>query len=108
MSAPFVTALRASGVPVRLASTGAPVLTLRVQMAERWDTIVVEAEPATTVAAVKAAALAAFGLDALAPDAVVAKLRGHELRVEQQSLDAAGARDGSTLLLHHRRRRPVR
>lgn len=108
MSAPFVTALRASGMPVHLAPAGAPALTLRVQMAERWDVIVVEAEPTATVAAVKAAALVAFGLDALAPGEVVAKLRGHEVRIEQQTLEGAGVRDGSTLLLHHRRRRPVR
>ena len=58
--------------------------------------------------ALKQAALQAFGLvDAHAADYLV-KLHGAEVLGEIESIAHSGARDGSTYLLAHRLRRPVR
>ncbi len=108
MSAPFVTALRTHGAPLRLAAPGVPAITVRVQVAERWETIAVECAPESSVHDLKVAALTALGLGGIPADEVMVKLRGHEIAQEQLSVQGAGARDGSTFLLHLRRRRPVR
>lgn len=110
MSAGFASQLRVSGDRIiRMAPEGAPALRVRAQVAERWDIVRVDATANTPVAAVKEAALRELEADAAAnPAEYIVKLRGWEVLDEQQSLGQAGIVDGSTLLLHYRRRRPVR
>ena len=77
-------------------------------MPDVWDTVRIEAPPTEPVVAVKVAALGALFPSADVHADFVVKLRGIEVRDEQASLEAAGAVDGSILLVTHRRRRPVR
>lgn len=84
------------------------MLHLRVEMPEVWDVARIDVSPDEPVLAVKVHALAALYPKARAHDDFVIKLRGHEIFDESATLAEAGARDGSTFLLTHRRRRPVR
>jgi hypothetical protein len=106
-STPFVAQLRARPEAIRLGTSDAPVITVRVQVPEVWDTIRVDAPPDTPVLALKLAALEQLVPDA-EPAAYVSKLRGFEVLDETASLSAAGLLNGSTLLVTSRRRRPVR
>ena len=108
MTAPFVAQLRSRPGVIRLGAEGQPHITLRVQLAEAWDTVRVETPANESVAAVKAAALRALRPNDDPADAFVVKLRGWEVLDESASLADAGVIDGSILLLTHRRRRPVR
>lgn len=94
---------------ITLAPHHAPVVwTLRVQCAEAWDAVKVELSPETRVRDVKQAAMAQLLPDVDALESYVVKLRGIEVQREELSVHAAGAIDGSTLLIMSRRRRPVR
>jgi len=88
-------------------SGGQGALTVKVEVPERWDVVRITAAPTETVLAVKIAALAA-----IVPGADhrrwVMKLRGAEVAAESRTLMEVEARTGSTFLLTHRRRRPVR
>ncbi|MEO8194023.1 MAG: ubiquitin-like domain-containing protein [Gemmatimonadales bacterium] len=108
MSSPFVNELRTGGDVVRVGGGNGVVVHLRVQAAELWDTIRVDAPSAASVGAVKRAALQEFYPAGESPDEFVTKFRGFEILDEDQSLEDSGIRDGSTLLLSRRRRRPVR
>jgi hypothetical protein len=108
MSAPFVSSLRSRPGTLRLAAPGAPVITLRVQMAEVWDTVRVEVAPAEPVVTVKKAALAALYPEATTHEDFVLKLNGFEVLDENVPVADTGAKDGSTFLITFRRRRPVR
>lgn len=105
--APFVAQLRARPEVIRLGTTGEPVITVRVQVPEVWDTVRIDAPPDTPVLVLKQRAL-----EILMPGAehveYVTKLRGFEVLDETASLSAAGVVTGSTLLVTSRRRRPVR
>lgn len=105
---PFVTQLRTPAEAIQLAPAGAVSITIRVQLLEAWDAVKVVAEPHTTVAEVKARALFVLAPDVPQPGDVVVKLGGFEIRDEAQSLASAAVRDGATLLLHFRRRQPVK
>ena len=107
MSAPFVAQLRARPEVIRLGTGSEPVITVRVQVPEVWDTVRVDAPPDTSVLTVKTHALEEMvpGADA---GEYVTKLRGYEVLDETASLSAAGVLNGSTLLVAYRRRRPVR
>jgi len=105
---PFVNQLRTPAEAISLAPDGATSITFRVQLLEAWDAVRIVAEPSTTVATVKARALAVLAPDVPLPGDVVTKLGGFEIRDEAKSLAAAGVTDGSTLLLHFRRRLPIR
>jgi hypothetical protein len=108
MSAPFVTELRTDDDVLVIGGGDGEVLHLRVQAAELWEALRVDAPGSASVASVKKAALDRFyPIAAAAPDFVV-KVRGFEVLDENVSLDESGIRDGSTLLLANRRRRPVR
>lgn len=107
MSAPFVHQLRVAGEPVRIGGEG-DMLRLRVQIAERWDAVPLEAPASEPVRAVKVHALDRLQPGTLAHDEYVVKFRGWEVYDETATLADIGARDGSTLLIHHRKRRPVR
>lgn len=108
MSAPFVTTLRTAGEPIRIGESSSP-FHLRVQVADLWDSIRVEADGSQPVSAVTNAALAEFYPDGgVDPDELVVRLHGFEILDEEKSLVESGVRDGSILLLVSRRRRPVR
>jgi len=106
-AAPFVSQLRARPETIRLGTPGAPVITVRVQVPEVWDTVRVDAPPDTSVLTLKERALETLMSGADAPE-FVTKLRGFEVLDETASLSAAGVLNGSTLLVTSRRRRPVR
>ncbi|MCU0624915.1 MAG: hypothetical protein MUF21_00270 [Gemmatimonadaceae bacterium] len=105
---PFVNQLRTPGAPLVLAGEGEATIAFRVQFLDAWDAIAVVASPRESVATVKARALAVLAPDVQYPDDVLVKLRGHEVRDERRALADAGVLDGSTLLLHFRKRRPLK
>jgi hypothetical protein len=105
---PFVTQLRTPPEAIVLAPQGASSITIRVQFLEAWDAVKVVAAPQATVASVKAKALEVLAPDIPQPGDVVTKLGGFEVRDEGKSLTEAGVIDGSTLLLHFRRRQPIK
>ena len=105
---PFVNTLRARPDTLRVGDGAAPTITVRVQMPEVWDVVRVELPAAEPVLSLKTAALQALYPDAQYHDDYVLKLGGFEVLDEGASVTEAGARDGSTFLLTHRRRRPVR
>lgn len=104
---PFVAELRTRDGALRIGS-GTPTITVRVEAAEVWDAVVVEAGPSAHVAELKRAALTALLGARSNPDDFVLKLRGFEVLNEDVSLADAGAIDGSIFLVGYRRRRPVR
>jgi hypothetical protein len=108
MTAPFVSQLRVRPDSVRLGTDDEPVITLRVQVAETWDTMRIDAPAETPVSAIKQRALEVLVPDAQHSVDYVTKLHGWEVLDEGVSAAAAGAVSGSTFLLHLRRRRPVR
>lgn len=100
--------LRAGGAPIRLAEADQDVLHLRVEVPEVWDVVGIEASPDDPVQLVKVHALARLQGGVHAHDQYVVKLRGWEILDESASLRDSGVRNGSTLLVTSRRRRPVR
>lgn len=105
----FVNALRTTGESAHVTGAGTmDAITLRVQSAEAWSAIRVDAALTSGVREVKLAAMARLLPDATDPDAYVVKLHGALIDDERVTLRDAGATDGSTLLLVLRRRRPVR
>ena len=104
---PFVAGLR-TAMTLDLARRGEPAITIRVELAEVWDTVRVSVSPNEPVVTVKRAALEAMGSDDDPTEEFVMKLRGWEVLDEGESVADAGAVDGSIFLLTHRRRRPVR
>ena len=107
-SVPFVTQLRARPGVIRLGTGAEPVITVRVQSAETWDTVRIEAPASTPVVEVKRQALEVMVPDEPYHRNYVIKLNGFEVLNEDATLTEAGAKNGSTLLVHLRRRRPVR
>ena len=108
MTTPFVAQLRSRADEIRLGTGEEPVITLRVQVAEAWDTVRIDAPPETPVAEVKRRALAVLAPDSRHHEDWVTKLNGWVVWDEWQSVTKAGAQSGSTFLLHRRRRQPVR
>ena len=108
MTAPFVTEIRTADDVVRVGGGDGAVMHLRVQVAELWDTIRIDAPGTSSVAEVKNAALDAFFPVRVNAGEFVTKLRGFEILDEGESLERSGVRDGSTILLARRRRRPVK
>lgn len=106
-AAPFVAQLRARPGAIRLGIAGDPVITVRVQVPEVWDTVRIDAPPDTPVMVLKQRALETL-VSGAEPVEWVTKLRGFEVLDETASLSAAGVVNGSTLLVTFRRRRPVR
>ena len=104
---PFVSELRTRPGMIRVGS-GAPTMTLRVQIPDVWDVVVVETNPSTPVSEVKRAAVAALLGPGTNPDDLVLKLRGFEVLNEGAAVADTGATDGSIYLATYRRRRPVR
>lgn len=108
MSVPFVSGIRTSDDVIVIGGGNGSVLHLRVQAAELWDTLRVDAPGSGSVESVKNAALDSFFPLGYNSSDYVVKLRGFEILDENQSLDTTGVKDGSTLLVSRRRRRPVR
>lgn len=109
MTVPFVTTLRTRTDPVRIGGVNDDDRwTVRVQSAEAWDAVKVEAAPGTLVRDVKRAAMAVLMPDVDATEHFVVKLRGFAITDENMSLRRVGAMNGSTLLVTSIRRRPVR
>ena len=108
MTAPFVAQLRSRPGVIRLGADGQPRITIRVQLAEAWDTVRVETAPTEPVGVVKAEALSALRPNQEPADAFVVKLNGFDVLDENVSVADSGATNGSTFLLSYRRRRPVR
>jgi len=108
MTAPFVSELRAPDDAIVLTGGDGPVLHLRVQVAELWDAIRVDAPASSPFAAVKKASLEAFYPGGSDDIDFVGKVRGFEILHESENLEKCGIRDGSTILLTSRRRRPVK
>jgi uncharacterized protein YxjI len=106
--APFVTTLRARPGTIRMGAEGEPAITVRVEMQAVWDTVRIAAPPGETVETLKKRALTALFPQAKYHEDFVLKLHGWEILNEHESLAAAGVKDGSILLLMHRRRRPLR
>ena len=108
MTVPFVTELRTPDDVVMIGGGNGSVLHLRVQSAELWDALRVDARESASVSEVKTAALDRFFPDGYSAGEFVVKLRGFEILNEDDTLASSGARNGSTLLLSRRRRRPVK
>jgi hypothetical protein len=109
MSVPFVTSLRSRPGVLNVGDTSSgPVLHLRVEIPEVWDTVRIDAPATEPVLAVKVHALQALCPGALFHDDYFIKLRGNEVFDESVSLQDAGARDGSIFLVTRKHRRPVR
>jgi hypothetical protein len=108
VTAPFVSQLRARPGIVRIGADDQPRISLRVQVPEVWDVVVIEAPATEPVATIKAKALAVLYPEAESTDAFVLKLNGYEVLDESVTVADSGAMSGSTFLLTHRRRRPVR
>ena len=108
MSIPFVNELRAPDDVLRIGGDNGNVLHIRVQAAELWDALRVDAAATASLASVKKASLESFFPNGVNADEFVVKLRGFEILDESRGLADCGVRDGSTLLLARRRRRPVK
>jgi hypothetical protein len=106
-SVPFVARLRTAAT-LDLSRAGDQAITVRVQLADLWDTVRVSVSPNEPVVTVKRAALEAMGDGEYPTEEYVMKLRGWEVLDEGASVADAGATNGSVFLLTHRRRRPVR
>ena len=107
----IVSTLRARPNLVRLGTNGnaADTIVVRAQVPEVWDAVRIEAPRSATVLEVKRRALAELVPDEAADaEEFVVKVRGFEVLDETMSLDGAGVRNGSTLLITSRRRRPVK
>lgn len=107
----IVSTLRARPNLVRLGTNGSAgdSIVVRAQVPEVWDAVRIEAARSATVLEVKRRALAELVPDEAADaEQFVVKMRGFEVLDETLSLHDAGVRNGSTLLITSRRRRPVR
>jgi hypothetical protein len=108
VSVPFVNELRTSDDVIVLGGGNGGVLHVRVQSAELWDALRVDAPASAPVIDVKRAALEVFFPNGVAIEEFVVKVRGFEILNENEGLASAGIKDGSTLLLSRRRRRPIK
>lgn len=105
----FVNQLRARAEPVLISPEGVATITVRVEMAEIWDTVKFIVSPDEPVLGLKVRALSVMAPSADFHEEYVLKFRGWEaFNEESTTLAAAGAVDGSIFLLEHRLRRPVR
>ena len=100
--------LRSRRDRIALGNDGPGAITVRVQIAELWDTITVRCAEGTSSRALKQAVLDAFGERHHPASDYVLKLRGFEVLDEGAPVTVVGAREGSTFLMTVRHRRPVR
>ena len=94
---------------IRVGAEDAPVRwTVRVQVADAWDTVRFSAPPTEPVVSLKVRALEVLRPDTALHEDFVVKLRGAVVDDEHASLADVGALDGSIFLVALRRRQPVR
>jgi hypothetical protein len=103
-----VTSLRVRPDVIRIGSDLEPRISIRVEVPEVWDIVRVDTPLTESVLTVKTRALTVLYPDHDQPADFVVKRNGIELRDEMASLADTGVRNGSTLLVTLRRRRPVR
>ena len=108
MSGDFPDNLRTHGAPIVVAPGGSPRVTVRVQLLEAWEAVLVDAPANEPVVAIKVAALAVLDPSADFHDDFVVKHRGVEVRDESCGLADAGIPAHATISISHRRRTPVR
>jgi hypothetical protein len=108
LPAPMVTSFRTRDEEIQMARGDAPIVTIRAQLAAAWDAVRIEVSSAESVEAVKAQALLAFDATRRMPSEYVVTLRGALILDESRTLADVGVVNGSTLLISHRHRRPVR
>ena len=83
-------------------------MTLKVTVADTWQTVMVEGALDQTVASVKARALATENISASRAASYEVKFGGAPVRDESRTLQALGAKDGSPFIILSKRRRAVR
>ncbi len=106
---PFVTNLRTPrGAVVRLGAEGGERVTLRVQFEALWDAIAMDVRTDEPVATVVRAALDQFAQGSAPMSDFITKLHGWEVKGSDATVASSGAKNGSTFLVAHRFRRPVR
>lgn len=87
--------------------TTAASVRLRVTVTDTWDTVPIEATPDTTVAALKARALAEATGRRPDPSAYVVKIRGALVLDESRTVADLGLPNGAPLIVLPARRVPV-
>lgn len=107
MSGGFLAGVRTRHDPIIVGETSDSMLRFRAQVLEAWDAVRIYANGSEAVKAVKLRALDALYPDSHSSEEFVVKIHGFEILDESVSLSAAGVKDGSTLLIADRRRRPV-
>ena len=108
MSAIFANSLRARAETIDLGGDGER-LVFRMQLIDMWDVVRVSAGANVPVLDAKRACLKALaGTRPVEDGEYVVKLNGFEVLDEYASLAEAGVVNGSTFLLHPRRKSPVR
>jgi hypothetical protein len=86
----------------------APQLTVRVTVADVWETAAYDVGAAESVEALKRRALAAARIDPSRGPSYEVKFGGRLVRGESVSLAELGVTNGAALVILSRRRRPVR
>jgi hypothetical protein len=108
MSGTFANSLRARAETIELGGEGERIV-FRMQLIDLWDVVRVSAGADVPVIDAKRACLQALaGTHEFDLGHYVVKLNGFEVLDENESLATAGAVNGSTFLLHQRRKVPVR
>jgi hypothetical protein len=105
---PFVTALRTERGKVVRIGKGAERLTLRVQFEPLWDAIAVDVPTTMPIADLTMAVLGHFGVSQAPFSDFIVKFQGWEVKGGDATVGSSGAKNGSTLLVQYRFRRPVR
>lgn len=88
--------------------TGAIALRVRVCVMDVWDTVELSLPPESTVAGLKAAALARATGRSEHPGGHVVKYRGAMVSDERETLARLGVPDGAPFIVLPARRQPVR
>ena len=82
--------------------------TLRVCVADAWDTVSLGVTPSHTVRQVKAEGLAAAGRGSVDPEMYEVKYRGALMLDEDATLESLNVPDGAPMIILPARRQPVR
>jgi hypothetical protein len=88
--------------------TAAGPMTLRVTVADAWETFVLEAAVGESAASLKLKALASAHIDGARAPGYEMKVGGALVRDESRPLAGLGVRTGASLVVLSSRRRPVR